>query len=302
MAAGEEQESAILFLGGDYHGYIDSYPREAHLKWMPSDHQIDRYHASAVVLPDSRIFVVGGIFNLIVLNTTETFSPVTRTWSPTASMKIPRFTHRCYFLPETGLVYAVGGYDTLDSLTNTVEIYDPKIDEWVGIENIPVAIGNCKATQLNSGEIFFVGSNLTKVDCTAKDNIGSRTLIYSLITNTCVEVAPMNIPRIYGAVATLPNGNVLVAGGFNHGILSSSEIYDLESNVWTCVDSMKEPRHAATAVTFGSKVFICSASGLNSPSCTTEWYDVESNRWEKEKTFLIPWLGLTAVVYPYLKS
>ena len=59
----------------------------------------------------------------------------------------------------------------------------------------------------------------------------------------------MNIPRSDPSVTLLPNGTVLVIGGFEGGtkITDTAEIYDPASNTWTLTGSLVEAREAHTA-------------------------------------------------------
>jgi hypothetical protein len=59
----------------------------------------------------------------------------------------------------------------------------------------------------------------------------------------------MHRPRAFFAAAELPNGNVLVAGGFHLGInFADSEIYNWHTGLWTPTASMKQARSAPVAV------------------------------------------------------
>src|SRR5438105_13868270 len=52
----------------------------------------------------------------------------------------------------------------------------------------------------------------------------------------------------HGHTATLlPNGKVLVAGGFNGSALASAELYDPASGGWTATGSLITARHSHTA-------------------------------------------------------
>src|SRR5262245_60349308 len=70
-----------------------------------------------------------------------------------------------------------------------------------------------------------------------------------------VEVSPMNKERNYHTATLLPNGKVLVAGGFNLG--TSAELYDPATDTWTVTGSLRAARayHQATLLPNG-KVLI----------------------------------------------
>lgn len=59
----------------------------------------------------------------------------------------------------------------------------------------------------------------------------------------------MHLARAFFAAAQLPNGNVLVAGGFDNNIdFRDSEIYNWHTGTWTSAAPMKELRAAPVAV------------------------------------------------------
>src|SRR6478672_6466076 len=78
----------------------------------------------------------------------------------------------------------------------------------------------------------------------------------------------------FGHTATLlPNGKVLVAGGYNNGVeyFSSAELYDPASGTWTATGSLITGReyHTATLLPNG-KVLVAGGLGANTG---TELYD-----------------------------
>jgi N-acetylneuraminic acid mutarotase len=90
--------------------------------------------------------------------------------------------------------------------------------------------------------------------------------------------------RIDHTATLLPNGKVLVAGGFNStsGYLSSAELYDPASGTWSATGSLIIPRyrHTATLLSNG-KVLV--AGGYNGGSTiyltSAELYDPASGTW-----------------------
>lgn len=74
---------------------------------------------------------------------------------------------------------------------------------------------------------------------------------------TWTNVASLHYGRSGHTATLLPNGKVLVAGGYNNGYLSSAEVYDPNANTWTTVASMNtaHPGHTATLLPSG-KVLI----------------------------------------------
>ncbi len=98
----------------------------------------------------------------------------------------------------------------------------------------------------------------------------------------------MNTARDGGTATLLPNGKVLVAGGFIQGIgrASSAELYDPASGTWTMTGTMNSARDAAAATLLpNGKVLV--AGGYDSPNgkgkylSSAELYDPATGTWTK---------------------
>ena len=78
----------------------------------------------------------------------------------------------------------------------------------------------------------------------------------------------------------LPNGKVLVAGGYNGGALTSAELYDPASGTWTATGSLNTARydHTATLLPNG-KVLVAGGISNGSDLTSAELYDPASGTW-----------------------
>ena len=86
--------------------------------------------------------------------------------------------------------------------------------------------------------------------------------------------------RFRHTATLLPNGQVLVAGGFNDdGVLASAELYDPATGLWTATGSMATPRvdHTATLLPNG-KVLVAGGEGRR-PFASAELYDPATGLW-----------------------
>ncbi|WP_424671592.1 kelch repeat-containing protein [Candidatus Binatus sp.] len=78
------------------------------------------------------------------------------------------------------------------------------------------------ATLLPNGNVLFAGG----VDNAG--NLLTSTELYDPATNTfapSTSTPVMNAARAYDTATLLPNGKVVIAGGYNYGYLSSTELY-----------------------------------------------------------------------------
>jgi hypothetical protein len=75
--------------------------------------------------------------------------------------------------------------------------------------------------------------------------------IYDPVANTFTPAADLTAPRFAHATALLPNGKLLISGGFSpvtSSDLASAEIYDVAANTSTTTGSMSLPRRFHSAV------------------------------------------------------
>jgi N-acetylneuraminic acid mutarotase len=96
-----------------------------------------------------------------------------------------------------------------------------------------------------------------------------------------VSVSPMNRARNFYTATLLPNGKVLVAGGFDLG--TGAELYDQVTDTWTVTGSLRAARtfHTATLLPNG-KVLVAGggqSGGSGWPSASTELYDPATGKW-----------------------
>ena len=78
----------------------------------------------------------------------------------------------------------------------------------------------------------------------------------------------------------LPNGKVLVAGGYNSGYLTSAELYDPASGSWSATGSLNTARQAHTATLLpNGKVLVAGGDNGSGYLTSAELYDPASGSW-----------------------
>ena len=169
----------------------------------------------AILLADGRVLVAGGIDWSIsggqAYDVAELYDPMARKWTATGSLRNARYAHQMVLLDD-GRVLAAGGYRKGDVLLASAELYDPKTGTWQGTGELPstrVAFGLVK---LGDGRVLLAGG-FTGPTWKQRANVASAAL-YDPTTGQWSETSGMKEKRAGFSYVQLPDGRVLVAGGW----------------------------------------------------------------------------------------
>ena len=187
-----------------------------------------RQFATATLLPNGKVLIAGGGASAgpAALRTTELYDPATNTFAAsgaTANMNVARLHATATLLPN-GKVLIAGGQNSGIILSST-ELYDPATNTFAapGATAVMNAIRtSATATLLPNGKVLIAGG-------LGQGGRLTTTELYDPATNTFAapgSTASMNGGRQAATATLLPNGKVLIAGGFsNSGDLSSTDLY-----------------------------------------------------------------------------
>jgi hypothetical protein len=234
---------------------------------------------SATLLPDGQVLVVGGI-DLTpntdrYLNIAELYDPASGVWRATQSTIAIAGANNSILLPSGKvLVVANSIAELFDPSTETwkltdpfpsavgplallpdgkvlssrygsARLYDPAIESW-SITNSPNILADIATlTSLEDGRVLATGP---------LGDWSSAAEIYDPATKIWSVTGRLHNARSGGpySATLLPNGKVLVAGGWDptgsDGVLSSAELYDPTTGTWTPMPSLSTRRtfHTAT--------------------------------------------------------
>jgi hypothetical protein len=204
---------------------------------------------SATLLADGRVLVAGGEVGLknAGLAYAEVFDPMTGWFKTVGAMEERRKSHGAVLLPD-GRVLLVGGGPTRPDGKpgdlRTAELFHPVSGrfEATGRMNSPHENLWCTEPQvLDDGRVLIVG--------------GASALcgeLYDPLTGRFSQTGRLLTNRSAATVAKLPDGRVLVCGGYSiseNGVaatLDTSEFYDPVSNDFSPAASMREGRQQHT--------------------------------------------------------
>ena len=235
-----------------------------------------RYDHTATLLPSGKVLVAGGYARPrpYELASAELYDPASGTWTATGSLAHARTLHTATLL-QNGMVLVAGGYGKQKNF-RSAELYDPTSGSWFATGRLGTSRARHTATLLPDGKVLVVGGNLS---IRPFSYLASAEL-YDPASGTWTATGSLATGREYHTATLLPNGMVLVAGGFNGSELASAELYDPASGTWTATESLPTVRRIHTAALLpNGKVLVAGGYALGGALASAELYDPASGTW-----------------------
>jgi N-acetylneuraminic acid mutarotase len=155
--------------------------------------------------------------------------------------------------------------------------------QWSSAGSMTMARGLHTATVLRDGRVLLAAGRSGSYP----DVSLSNAEIYDPVSGTFRAIASLNTARHEHSATLLPDGRVLVIGGYNprQGWLSSAEIYDPATGQWNVTQPIfaHGVTHSATLLKDGRVLVMAGAiqSGSAGPDDRVEIFDPKTNRWQK---------------------
>jgi hypothetical protein len=173
-------------------------------------------------LPDGRAIAIGGGTDITATRTAEIYDPASQTWNPTGSMLDARWGFASASLDDGSIVVAGGrvpaqkGETIADDqmvILAGVERFAPTTERWSSLAPMHVArsmgIPNVELLPLPDGSLLFPGGRTYPFPYHGTGSSES----FDPQSNSWTVVAAMRAGASYHAFITLPNAEVLTAGG-----------------------------------------------------------------------------------------
>lgn len=205
---------------------------------------------SATTLRDGRILLAGGYDGQDTIDTLEIYDPASGAWTTGAPLPEPRAGHSATLLND-GRVLVAGGYQGPRPLA-TAAIYDPTANTWQTVPDMVTPRHSHTATLLPDGRVLIAGGRKA-VEFGAVGEFQASMLdaaeVFDPASMSWATVDPMSIPRFSHSDTLLPDGTVLIAGGFSlprdadavGQATTATEIFDPAKAAFTPVATTASP-------------------------------------------------------------
>ena len=197
--------------------YAEIYDPTSETWSSASDMLNPRERHEAVLLDDNKILVVGSNtddFQVVGETSAELYDPETDEWSPAGNLSTPHGTKFTAEKLADGRVLVAGGGAQgkyiAPTLTDTMEVYDPKTNEWTTVASMTGNSWEHTTNLLTNGTVLFVRT--TKIET------------YDPTSNSWSLIGDMPESRSGVNTATLVGEKTFIIGG-------SSISYDIYGGI-----------------------------------------------------------------------
>jgi hypothetical protein len=263
---------------------------------------IPRAQHSATLLPDGEVLVAGGLGTNSdqAISSVELYNPATGVWTVTNSMNNARIYPVATLLPN-GKVLVSGGVDgeETENPIPSAELFDPVTGIWTYTGSPKITRSGQTATLLTNGMVLIAGGIGTGIY--GSGSVLDSAELYNPATGMCTPTGSLNTGRKNHTATLLPNGKVLVAGGYGGSELSSAELYDPTTGTWANTGSLNTGREGHTA-TLRPNGQVLVAGGYNSSYgnslASAELYDPITGVWTYTGSMNVARAQHTATLLP----
>ncbi|MFB3895118.1 MAG: S8 family serine peptidase [bacterium] len=191
-------------------------------------------------------------------------------WTINPAMNGARY--RAAAAAVNGKIYIIGGWNSSDVASNSVEMFDPNLGTWVSKTNKPTALANICCGVIGN-KIYVAGGYDNSY------NYHSELEIYDTQYDTWTTGASLPQP-FCGAGAAVVNGKLYVVGGSSSsGKLNTCYEYNPVANSWSQKSSMNYARNYLGAAAINNKIYAIGGWTSSANAAYCEEYDPVGNTW-----------------------
>lgn len=211
------RNGTVLFAGGvgpnwRFLSTAEVYDPARHQSQAVGAMQVPRESHVAVTLDDGRVLIVGGHSGrqsaMRIYTSAELYDPATRRFSATGQMRVRRHKHDAVRTAD-GRVLVTGGSDERDDqgAYRSSEWYDPR----TGVFTMGPSMQLARYKHERSSVLLPTGQILIAGGATAPEILEPRGPRFRTVPSTTPLAGQ------FSATALLPNGRVLITGGYGNG-------------------------------------------------------------------------------------
>ena len=233
---------------------------------------------TATLLPNGQVLVAGGVApsgnGSNATASSEIYDPAANSWTPTSGpMATARYSHTATLLPS-GQVLVAGGEGIDTNFVANAELFNLSTGTWSSAGHNGTARSLHTATLLRNYGWVLVAGGWSKFYTDFLASVELFTVAGWQSGNSLVT------KRDWHTATQLPNGQVLVAAGFNsiagqYSPLQSAELYDSTQGTWSATGSLDTGRclHTATQLSNGKVLVTGGQTNAAVTTASAEVYD-----------------------------
>ena len=254
-------------------------------EWRPFPSLPEPRHGAAVVTVGSRLYTLGGAEGVSLSGPTGAVHELTppprqlrpAEWDTLEEAQLAR--QQVGTAEVNGIVWAIGGLETVDVATPTVEGLDPETGKWRKGPDLPVALHHAMAVNYRD-ELVVIGGWMPEGSDPSAD---VSDAVYVLRDDAWETLGALNHARAAGAAAVVGDTLVVVGGQADNDLIPHTEVYDEAEDRWREATPMPTPREHLAAAAIGEHMYVVGGRTPGGPEtnlATLECYDPVANRWK----------------------
>ncbi|HZU97966.1 MAG TPA: kelch repeat-containing protein, partial [Planctomycetota bacterium] len=239
-----------------------------------------RVFHTATLLASGQVLVVGGQSGSSVTNTTEVFDPSTGLVSAGPQLGTARMNHAAVLLPDQTVLVIGGQSDGACTQTlASTEIFDPSAGAFTAGPSLASSRSNPAVAlyQDATGALKVLIAGGVSMDSGSLASLASAES-YDFTSQTISPVAaPMTQEMVGAQTAYLPNGNVVLEGGYTQvaagaPAVAQSQVFDTTLLTFTAYANVT-PRAEGALATSGEIYAIGGCDATLNPLASVEGFD-----------------------------